>query len=859
MARIQYRPTARRKGFRPQQLSTEGISRMREESNRLVQGLQRQRDAEAEQRERERIAMVEDQAYTEKITRENNATELRNLKIEAESKVGAIQAEMRQADIDAEAQQSIINDIAKFSSTASQYIAAKEAQRVQEEVDNANSAPLKAIGDKDIGQFKAIEAAKQAQTDGAIIQGANTIESGVLNNEPVHVTVKNLVSNPGYTGRAEQAYVNRRAEQFATELFDRARLSDEKVFTSVDGKKFSGRDAASNPELVDDMVEQISKRVVSVFGRDATYLSGAFKNFYQSAKGFKNQSIAEAIKRDKALGNRQVADLYLTGDRENIVMAFAQDKNLNGIAYALDNYDKQLENPDIPLEVLASIDLKGNGKGYAQDQPKRYAAAIRKRDATITKRINSDNAYQKAKNTAWENANIDSIQQGYDENPEQMAVLMRQRSFALGLPMSSLVMGIEREAIKKKKDIVEKLVAQKTKFGNLDLTFVNSIQDLSLQKTARAAYEQQELNKYGPEALGIKKQIGAVARKRTGFDPNAEGSSPTTYLLSTTMTNRYLDHLKVLGDPLAAWQKTQEDIEKDRTDPSGIFYEDPKGGINNKPLFPNIETSPRERAEMTNYIDKKLITYGAGIVALPFVMATSKEMDATYASAAAGTIQYPHGIIQVADRTGLKPSELFNAARKTNNATTGDNKPLLTPSPVTDLIDGVSPAIRKLIMSDVDAQVKRGSAMLTGQLPRRASMGGSSFNPDSVPKGYGGVIQQAATGNGIPPEILAGLIDTESAFNPGAVSRSGAQGLGQFMPPTAAEFGVDVNDPVSSINGAARYLRYLVDYFNGDMNLAIYAYNGGMGNIERYGGPIPGNRENEEYLQKVLNNSTKYR
>ena len=138
-------------------------------------------------------------------------------------------------------------------------------------------------------------------------------------------------------------------------------------------------------------------------------------------------------------------------------------------------------------------------------------------------------------------------------------------------------------------------------------------------------------------------------------------------------------------------------------------------------------------------------------------------------------------------------------------------------------------------------------------------MGGCSFNPNSVPKGYGGVIQQAATENGIPPEILAGLIDTESAFNPGAVSPVGAQGLGQFMPPTAAEFGVDVNDPVSSIDGAARYLRYLVDYFNGNMNLAIYAYNGGMGNIERYGGPIPGNEENEAYLKKVLDNSTKYR
>ena len=78
------------------------------------------------------------------------------------------------------------------------------------------------------------------------------------------------------------------------------------------------------------------------------------------------------------------------------------------------------------------------------------------------------------------------------------------------------------------------------------------------------------------------------------------------------------------------------------------------------------------------------------------------------------------------------------------------------------------------------------------------------------------------------------------------------------MDPTAAEFGVNVYDPKSSIDGAARYIKYLVDYFKGDMRLAIFAYNGGMGNIERFGGPIPGNRENQEYYDKVIKGAYKY-
>jgi hypothetical protein len=294
-------------------------------------------------------------------------------------------------------------------------------------------------------------------------------------------------------------------------------------------------------------------------------------------------------------------------------------------------------------------------------------------------------------------------------------------------------------------------------------------------------------------------------------------------------------------------------------DKSSPFYMDPGLGDNNRPVFPNIESSDREVTEMNNYIDKQILKSGVAVVDKPFALASTNQMDSTHASAIAGVVKYPDGILRVANQFNLKPSEVYNAHRIANNAATGANKPLLTPSPASVVIDESSPKMRKLFLSDVPELINRGSSMITGNLPRRASMGGSSFNSASVPKGYGGAIQQAAVANNIPPEILAGLIDTESSFNPSAVSRAGAQGLAQFMPPTAAEFGVNVNDPMSSIDGAARYLKYLVDYFNGDMDLAIYAYNGGMGNIERYGGPIPGNKENEEYLQKVLNNSTKYR
>ena len=126
------------------------------------------------------------------------------------------------------------------------------------------------------------------------------------------------------------------------------------------------------------------------------------------------------------------------------------------------------------------------------------------------------------------------------------------------------------------------------------------------------------------------------------------------------------------------------------------------------------------------------------------------------------------------------------------------------------------------------------------------------------PMAYGKLVADAAKKHGIDPSILAGLIETESNWNPNAISRSGAKGLTQFMDPTAAEFGVNVFDPASAIDGGAKYLRYLIDYFKGDVRLAIFAYNGGMGNIQRYGGPIPGSTENQEYYGKVMRNAGKY-
>ncbi|MBN1945604.1 MAG: lytic transglycosylase domain-containing protein [Bradymonadales bacterium] len=112
------------------------------------------------------------------------------------------------------------------------------------------------------------------------------------------------------------------------------------------------------------------------------------------------------------------------------------------------------------------------------------------------------------------------------------------------------------------------------------------------------------------------------------------------------------------------------------------------------------------------------------------------------------------------------------------------------------------------------------------------------------------LIREAAETFNIPFEFIKAVVKAESAFNPRAVSRAGAQGLMQLMPRTGEEMGVtDPFDPRQNIFGGTRYLRILADRYNGDINLVLSAYNAGPGSVDRYDGiPYPDTRR---YIQTV--------
>lgn len=112
------------------------------------------------------------------------------------------------------------------------------------------------------------------------------------------------------------------------------------------------------------------------------------------------------------------------------------------------------------------------------------------------------------------------------------------------------------------------------------------------------------------------------------------------------------------------------------------------------------------------------------------------------------------------------------------------------------------------------------------------------------------IVEEAARKYGVEPPLIMAVIQAESAGDPSAVSRSGAQGLMQLMPKTAAEMRVsDSFDPAQNIMAGTRYLRQLLDRYQGDMRLALAAYNWGIGNLENQPGAMP--KETRNYITQV--------
>jgi hypothetical protein len=152
------------------------------------------------------------------------------------------------------------------------------------------------------------------------------------------------------------------------------------------------------------------------------------------------------------------------------------------------------------------------------------------------------------------------------------------------------------------------------------------------------------------------------------------------------------------------------------------------------------------------------------------------------------------------------------------------------------------------LRADLSALVGRPNIYLPPETSLRGrNRPGMNLDRDGAEK----LVREAAERHRIDPALIRAVIETESNWNPSAISRRGAVGLMQLIPTTAQRFGVnDLYSPQQNVDAGVRYLKTLLERYNGNLDLALAAYNAGEGAVDRAHG-IPSFRETRNYVQRV--------
>ncbi len=207
---------------------------------------------------------------------------------------------------------------------------------------------------------------------------------------------------------------------------------------------------------------------------------------------------------------------------------------------------------------------------------------------------------------------------------------------------------------------------------------------------------------------------------------------------------------------------------------------------------------------------------------------------------------------------------LRNTLQKTGaSQSAGEALPALTKDQVALLVKNIQTQMNRQLFNTVFNTGEQINNVPSGLLPDYAketiaSLLEASKNRQAPPKNHvdldrlnlDAFIEKAARKYDVDPDLIRSVIKTESNFDPRATSPKGAMGLMQLMPETARELGVkNAYDPQENIMGGTSYLKTLLDRYDGKVNLALAAYNWGMGNLERNPSYLP--QETKNYIARV--------
>lgn len=861
MARLKHTPSTPDGGFRPIQLSRQEISRMQEESNRIVANMERNRQAEIQQRRDVLQTMKEDAAYAERQEQRNFEIQQQNLQ------VGLVQAQLdsrtqqAQAAININQTEQIFGGLAKFSQSAADIARKIEAKRLEAEVNQEYVSSSLGLDSENEAVRRNVELGLREQ--GEIYE--TNIKIQEAQGEDPNAVAKAKMANPAVTYAANKSSANYLlANQFPAYLD--GVLNDTETQFEFNGKMLTPADARNDPAWM-QVISQVAKikflKNKGLWGLDAKMLVDGLRSADQYIRTLSTAASNRQTENIYAMRKEQLLGIgYNQPERfaENAITIFrglASDPRL-GYSGALDEFEKYAIARDqdgfrIPIEVIGSVDLKSNGKTFAEEFPARWEAMKearvnaemkeQQRDLAIdeigfqtdVKRITD--ALTKDPTQANADAAVEFFRTTYGKVPGEISKF--QASYTV-------------EAINKVKQ-AQQLLAIPSGFVTLESVEAAEALDADTGREMRQRFVEQE-SRYNS---GIYKET-AESFKTTANGITAYGTNkpntPASVFLQTMMKSEFRKRVdKAVAGGMdfnqaatTIGQQLDQEVKAGARDPNSKWYRKADSpGVD--PSFPNLNRgmlSAADRAKRrydglkwtikTNGLEKVINTKGS--------ILTTEEAQEVVNNYGKPGFTVPQNVLAVAGMSnGLDPMVIINRQL----AAQGMN-PLAPPPSLSSTGQLVNPSFKKLLFKS--PSVNRSI---------RALGTANTFNAAIIPNNLGPIIQQASQAAGVNPSFVAALAEVESGFNTNSTSYNGSSfGVMQINREAHPSFFKQSNwkDPASNIRYGATYYGGLLQKYKDPVHAAM-AYNAGPGNFDAY---LKGQLPDGPVKTEMLNHGKKF-
>jgi len=863
MARLTHNPTRPDSSFRPLQLSTAEITRMREETARIVDNMERNRQAELQQGLTNLKALRDNAEYQRQQEQRNFEIQQQNLKAEQLEEQLKAQTEQNQARVNQEAAQQIFGSLAGLSQTA-----AKATQEIAltNEKREIYASYISAAVNPDYTKetwYKDNEA-KLLQS-GELYNAAVTEQEATGTADPLS-SAKAKIGNPALTH-----FSNKGNATFV--LTNQYSIALDAVINSGITVRYKGQEvpisqAQRNPEIM-GIAGTFALRTLlqkaNLVGLDDQFLMPGLKAANEHL--LSRQAQASKLQREDI--NFQNEDLILGTIRNNVdglntygPTGFRQLAALPHLGYAgaLDKYAGFSVERDsdgnfrYSMDDLGNLDLKGNGKTFKEEWPNRWTAmqeARTKSQIEYERRELTLDNIEFAKDTKRimggliaepTQANADAAVKYFVENHDG-----RVPPEVIKFQSSHTTEAIQKiEAVKKLEAIPDGLVTREA----VDAAFAL---DPNVGKAMAQRYQAQEARYNSGIYKETAEAFKATANGVTSFGTN-KPNTPSSVFLQERMRAEYrkrVDQAVAGGMPFdqaatTVGQALDAEVKAGARDPNSQWFRKPDapGG---SAQFPNLNKGSLSALERANrrYTELKQNIRNNGLektISTKNAIITAEEAPAIIEGYGKPGFTIPQDVLAVAGMSnGLDPMVIINRQFQALGL-----PPLQPPPSLASTGSGVSPTFQRLLYKNPSPERST-----------RALGTANTFNPSIIPNNMGPMIQQAAQATGVNPSFIAALAEIESGFNPNIPSYNGSSfGVMQINRAAHPQFFAQQNwrDPQANINYGAQYYSGLLNKYK-DPVAAAMAYNAGPGNYDAY---LRGELPDGPIKTEMLNHGKKF-